>query len=49
MTDDRLIRQYALASVQLAFLCLGINITLTCVQAMGIYHLTRQALKIWHK
>jgi hypothetical protein len=37
MKDDGLIGRCALASVQLVFPGLGINITLTCLQAVGIY------------
>ena len=46
MKDDRLKGEYALASVYFTFLGLGINVTLTGFQAIGIYHLARQAPKI---
>jgi hypothetical protein len=47
VTDDRLIGWYALAFVLLTFLGLGINITLTHLQALSMYPLVWLVVKIW--
>ena len=44
MKDCRLIGWYPLALAKLAFLVTGINVMLTCLQALGIYMFPSQAL-----
>jgi len=44
MNDSRIIGQYSLAWVCLAFWVAGMNVNVTCLQALDIYPLARQAL-----
>lgn len=47
--DDKLIGQYALASVKSYFPGFGVNVTLACLQTIGINPYAMQVLNTWQR